>query len=852
ATDLFDASTVVSFAERFVRVLGAVVADPSVPVGDAAWLSPGEADVLIEDWQVAGARVDDDVTLVSLFESAAVEHAGRVAVRFEGRSVSYGELASRVRRLARHLMSLGVGPDSVVAVVLPRSEDLVVALLAVLEAGGAYLPIDPAYPAERIAFTLEDAAPVVVVSWSGRPAAVSSVVPVVEIDRVDVSALSDSPIVGGERRGVVRGANLAYVIYTSGSTGRPKGVQVAHGNVVALLANTVDRFGFDSSDVWTLFHSYAFDFSVWELWGALACGGTVVVVDYLTSRSPDVFVELVARERVTVLNQTPSAFYQFAEADRVAGAAAPVLSLRWVIFGGEALDPSRLSGWFARHGGVSPRLVNMYGITETTVHVSYVEVEASSACVGAASVVGRGLGGLRVYVLDDRLRPVPVGVPGQMYVSGGQLSRGYLGRAELTSGRFVADPFSSVPGVRMYRTGDVARWNRGGQLEYAGRSDLQVQLRGFRIELGEIEAALLRCEGVAQAVASVRRDEQLGDRLVGYVVPRAGAVVDPQGVVEAVGEFLTGYMVPDAVVVLGELPLTVNGKLDQRALPAPEFGQAVFRAPTTPVEQTVASVFAEVLGVERVGLDDDFFALGGNSLIATRVAARLGAALDAPVPVRVLFEVSSVQGLAARLESHVGEGGRAVLAVQRRPERVPLSLAQQRMWFLNRFDPESATYNIPVALRLTGSLDVAALQSAVEDVIARHEVLRTVYPEHDGAGYQHVLPAQDVVVDLTPRHVDATEIVGAVTDLFTRGFDVAAEVPVRAHLLEVTPAEHVLVLVVHHIATDGFSMGPLTRDVMVAYAARSAGAAPGWAPLDVQYADYAIWQRDVLGDENDP
>ncbi|MGI1850041.1 amino acid adenylation domain-containing protein, partial [Rhodococcus sp. SJ] len=609
---------VVSFAERFVRVLESVAVDPTVAVGDAAWLAEGESAVLLDGWQVAGASVDGEATLVSLFESAVATYPDAVAVRCGDDSVTYAELAVRVRQFARWLIDAGVGPDAVVAVVLPRTTDLVVAVLAVLEAGGAYLPIDPAYPAERIAYTLADAAPVCVLSWSGRPESVRVQLPVLEVDRFDGG--SGAPIAVDERAGAVRPANLAYVIYTSGSTGRPKGVQVAHGNVVELLANTGPRFGFDETDVWTLFHSYAFDFSVWELWGALAFGGTVVVVDYVTSRSPDAFRELVAREKVTVLNQTPSAFYQFAEADRVASSAGP-LALRWIVFGGEALDPGRLAGWFDRHGAQSPRLVNMYGITETTVHVSYLEVGAESARPGAASVIGRGLGGLRVYVLDDRLRPVPVGVPGQMYVSGGQLSRGYLGQAALTSGRFVADPFAA-PGVRMYRTGDLARWNRDGQLEYAGRSDMQVQLRGFRIELGEVEAALLRCAGVAHAVAVVRRDERLGDRLVGYVVPEAGAVVEPQVVTEQVGRFLTGYMVPDAVVVLEALPLTVNGKLDQRALPAPEFGGVrEFRAPTTPVEEIVAEVFGDVLGVERVGLDDDFFALGGNSLIATRVAA---------------------------------------------------------------------------------------------------------------------------------------------------------------------------------------------------------------------------------------
>ncbi|MGW5289914.1 condensation domain-containing protein, partial [Rhodococcus pyridinivorans] len=454
----------------------------------------------------------------------------------------------------------------------------------------------------------------------------------------------------------------------------------------------------------------------------------------------------------------------------------------------------------------------------------------------------------------------PVGVPGELYVSGVQVARGYLGRAGLTAERFVANPFAAADDSpaerRLYRTGDIVRWVPGpdgftGVVEYVGRADDQVKLRGFRIELGEIETVLTGVDGVVQSLAVVHRDADHGDRIVGYVVPEPGAVVDPEAVREDAARFLTSYMVPSRIVVLDAIPLTPGGKVDRKALPVPVFESVVFRAPTTPVEQAVADVFAEVLGVERVGLDDDFFALGGNSLIATRVAARLGAALDVPVPVRVLFEASSVQGLAARLGTNTGAGTRAELVAQPRPDRVPLSLAQQRMWFLNRFDPESGVNNVPIALRLRGDLDVAALGSALRDVITRHEVLRTVYPEIDGVGYQKVVPVSEVGLDLTPVNLGADEVVFAVTAVASAGFDVAVEVPIRVRLLRLSAAEHVLVFVVHHIAADGFSMGPLTRDVMVAYEARRHGAVPGWVPLEVQYADYAIWQRSVLGDEAD-
>ncbi|MEU2126725.1 amino acid adenylation domain-containing protein, partial [Nocardia niwae] len=556
-------------------------------------------------------------------------------------SLTFDELHRRANQVARALIAHGAGPESVVAVAVPRTEELPVALLGVLIAGAAYLPIDTSYPVQRLEFMLEDANPVCVLTTAEQRESVpSGALPVVLLAEAD--SYADTPVGDADRVGRLRADNLAYVIYTSGSTGVPKGVGVVHRNVLELLTNTQPLFEFDETDVWTLFHSFAFDFSVWELWCALANGGSVVVVDYLTSRSPEQLRELLIRERVSVLNQTPSAFYQLVEADRAASAGE--LALRYVIFGGEALDLRKLGRWYDRHGDRT-RLVNMYGITETTVHVSFLSLDEQMVD-NAASVIGRALPGLDAYVLDDRLHPAPVGVAGEIHVAGAQVSRGYLGRPGLTATRFVADPFGA-PGSRMYRSGDIGRWRaRAGQdgvLEYAGRGDQQVQLRGFRIELGEIEAALLTCAGVGQAVALVRDDEHTGQRLIGYVVADNADPVDPAEIRAQVAQFLTGYMVPDAVVVLNALPLTPNGKLDRRALPAPEVVSAVvYRAPSSPVEQAVAEVFAGLLGAAEVGLDDDFFALGGNSLLATRVVARINEALDANVAVRELFEAPTV------------------------------------------------------------------------------------------------------------------------------------------------------------------------------------------------------------------
>ncbi|UGT57903.1 non-ribosomal peptide synthase/polyketide synthase [Nocardia asteroides] len=881
ATDLFDASSVAVLARRFTQVLAAVVADPTVVVGDIQLLSAEEQQRTLHDWATIGdsAAVGAE-TMLERFARVAAAAPAAVAVIVDDSVLTYGELDAWSNRLARRLVGAGVGPESLVAVALPRTAELVVALLAVLKAGGGYLPIDPNYPADRIEYLLDDARPLCAIAnadtglprdWFGGP--------VLDPAADNLDAFADTPLTAADRRAPLRPANTAYVIYTSGSTGRPKGVAVPHTNVLALLDNSARHFGFGPSDVWTLFHSYAFDFSVWELWGALLHGGSVVLVDYFTSRSPEQFRALLRARGVTVLNQTPSAFYQLVAADLAAEPAD--YALRTVIFGGEALEPQRLAGWFARYPD-SPRLVNMYGITETTVHASYREITPAT---GSASVIGGPLAGLTVRVLDSRLRPVPVGVPGEIYVSGAQLARGYLGRPELTASRFVADPYGP-PGARTYRSGDLARWTADGELEYLGRADQQVNLRGFRIELGEIEAALLASSAAPrEAAVLVRADVVDEPRIVAYLVagPDTGRV-DTAALRKELARTLPEHMLPAAVVPVERIPLTVNGKLDRAALPAPVFETTTYRKPATVTEEIIAAVFAEVLGVgeQPVGADDDFFALGGSSLLAAKAVARIGTALDRQVGVRALFEAPRVAELAAAVET-AAKADRPPLVGRARPARLPLSPAQQRMWFLNRFDRESVAYNIPFALRLSGELDVTALRSAVADLVARHESLRTVYPMVDaaevaqlgadgieqtagigsaeeGAPVQVILPVAQAVPSLEPVTVTAAELPDAIRELAATTFDVTVEIPVRLRLFHVTDRaeaaagsdEFVLAAVLHHIAADGSSVGPFVADLMRAYTARLADTAPCWAPPAVQFADYALWQRELLGDETDP
>ncbi|MFC9432524.1 non-ribosomal peptide synthase/polyketide synthase [Nocardia sp. NPDC057030] len=854
ATDLFDAETIAVLGRRFTQVLAAIAADPTVVLGDIQLLSAEEQHRALYEWASTGADAAAVGTLADRFAQVAAGDPTADAVRAGARTLSYAELDEWSNRLARRLIAAGVGPETLVAVALPRSAELVVALLAVVKAGAGYLPIDPNYPADRIEYILDDARPICAITggatelargWFGGP--------VIDLDETPSTICDGSAVTDSDRRAPLHPAQVAYVIYTSGSTGKPKGVVVPHRNVLRLLDNTRSQFDFGPADVWTMFHSYAFDFSVWELWGALLHGGTLVMVDYYTSRSPQQFRELLIAERITVLNQTPSAFYQLIAADLAAQDAAE-FALRQVIFGGEALEPQRLAGWFDRHPD-GPRLVNMYGITETTVHVSYRPIPADA---GSASVIGGAIPGLAIRVLDDRLRPVPVGVPGEIYVCGGQLARGYLGRPALTAGRFIADPYSAN-GAPAYRSGDLARWTADGDLEYLGRADQQVNLRGFRIELGEIEAALLDDPAIREVAVVVRTDLVDEPRIVAYAVTDAD--LDLTALRQALAHRLPDHMVPAAIVRVARIPLTVNGKLDRAALPAPVFESTGYRRPATMAEQVVATIFAEVLGSDAtVGADDDFFALGGSSLLAAKAVARIGAALDRTVGVRALFEAPRVADLAALVSATAGTARPALMAGAR-PDGIPLSPAQLRMWFLNRFDRKSVAYNIPLALRLSGELDVAALRAAVGDVIGRHESLRTRYPERDGAPVQLILPAAQVVPALLPVEVAESVLPQRIRELVGTAFDVTTEVPVRMRLFRVadpvrsdngtSSGEFVLAAVLHHIAADGSSVVPLVRDLLVAYTARLDGRAPGWPPIAVQYADYALWQHALLGAEDE-
>ncbi|WP_086784436.1 non-ribosomal peptide synthetase [Streptomyces caniscabiei] len=813
ALDLYDDETARRTAGRLARLLEQVADAPDTPVRDLAVLEEAERESVLVRWNDTAHDVPA-TTLPELFRAQVARTPDALALVHDEQRLTYAELDARVERTARVLAGMGVGPERTVAVALPRSVELVVALLAVHRAGGAYLPLEADQPRDRRALMLEEARPVCVVE----------------------GALPEGP--EGELPAAYDPASPAYVIYTSGSTGRPKGVVVPQEGIVNRLLWMQDAYGLGPDDRVLQKTPAGFDVSVWEFFWPLITGAALVVARPEGHRDPAYLARVIREQAVTTTHFVPSMLQVFLEEP----AAARCTGLRRVMCSGEAL-PASVAARF--HEVLSAELHNLYGPTEASV-----DVTAGPVLPGADRVViGRPVWNTRAYVLDAALRPVPPGVAGELYLAGVQLARGYLDRPGLTAERFVADPYGG-PGARMYRTGDLARWRPDGTLDFLGRTDHQVKIRGVRVEPGEIETVLARHQSVAHAV--VVPHEQ---RLVAYIVPATGRAVDPAVLRAHAADALPDHMVPAAVVALDALPLTSNGKLDRRALPAPDFtaGSGAGGRAAGPREEILCGLFAEVLGVDRVGVDDDFFALGGHSLLAMRLVAGVRAAFGSEVSLRTVFDAPTVARLARRLADTADAEAtpRPALTVRERPERLPLSSAQQRLWVLYQVEGPSATYNIPSAWRLTGALDVEALRAAVRDLVVRHETLRTVFPDDEGRAHQLVLAHDEVDVPFEVVDTDDELLPELLAEAGAYGFALDRELPLRVHVFRTGEEEWTVLLLLHHIAGDEWSQGPLNRDLALAYAARTDGRTPDWEPLPVQYADYTLWQRDVLGDEKD-
>ncbi|QEV05000.1 non-ribosomal peptide synthetase [Streptomyces prasinus] len=845
--DVFDADAAAVIAERLVRLLRAVAADPDRPTGRLDILGGGERRELAERFNDT-ACVLPAAGLPELLAEQAERTADAVAVVSDGVSLTYRELHRRVNRLAHRLIGMGAGPEGVVALVLPRSVDLVVAVLAVLKTGAAYLPVDADYPAQRVEFMLDDARPVLAVTTCATRG-MAGPVPQLVLDSPDTTALlaamPEHEPADTDRTGPLSPAHPAYVIYTSGSTGRPKGVVMTHEALLNLL--TFHRV--ESADVPSTttaqFTSISFDVATQEILSALCFGKTLAVPGDEVRKDPSELLDWLERHRVneffapTLVLEALCAVAEEEQRD--------LPELRYLAQGGEALTLSKhIRDFCAR--GVGRQLHNHYGPSETHESTAYT-LPANTLNWPETAPIGRPISNTRVYVLNDVLQPSPYGETGELYIAGTCLARGYLHRPGLTAERFLADPFAS-PGARMYRTGDLVRWNADGALEFIARADSQIKIRGFRVEPGEVEAVLGSHPEVTRVAVVAGDDAVQGKRLVAYVV-RPGATHTPSALRSYLRTRLPAYMVPAFIVDVDALPLMPNGKLDRRALPAPDETYTVSgRRPMNPQEEIVCELFAEVLGLAAVDPDDSFFDLGGHSLSATRLTNRIRSVLGLELPVRAVFEAPSVAALAKLLR----DAGRArpSLEPEPRPDLLPLSFAQRRLWILDQMEGPSPTYNIPLALRLTGSLSHEALQTALWDVVGKHEILRTIYSADEGVPCQVVLDSPQVRPPLDKIKVVEAELSDTLTAASRQPFDLAVDCPWRASLFELDEKQHVLLLVVHHIAADGWSLAPLYRDLAAAYAARVAGEVPTWASLTAQYADYTIWQRQLLGSVDDP
>ncbi|MEN8649781.1 amino acid adenylation domain-containing protein [Streptomyces sp. 21So2-11] len=850
SSELFDRPRMARLLDHYERVLTSAVARPDSPLSTLDVMAPAEREQVMLGWNDT-AREHPARTVCDAFQETVAEAGDAPALGFGDLELSFRELNARVNRLAHLLISRGAGPERRVALALGRTDHLVVSILAVLKSGAAYMPVDLDYPAERIAYMLGDTDPVLLITTAADepriPDAGRGGLIVLDSPETtaDLRSRPTSDPTDADRITALDPAHPAYVLYTSGSSGRPKGVIVEHRSLVNLLDDrrrevcdpAREKLGRRLRTAHVL--ALSFDGS-WDGMFWLLTGHSVYLVDDETRRDPAATARLMNERRLDAMTCTPS----FAEQLIGGGVLDDERHRPSVLtFGGE-----QISDWMWQRLRTTPglRAFNVYGPTEATVLAT-----AADFADSRHPVIGGPVDNVRTYVLDAGLRPVPVGVPGELFLAGAGVARGYLNQPGLTADRFLPDP-AGEPGARMYRTGDRARWNADGHLEFLGREDHQVKIRGFRIELGEIETALTACEGVAQAVLTTYTASGSGDeRLVAYVVAEPGATLQQAALRADLADRVPEHMMPAALVELPALPLTVNDKLDHKALPAPDFARvAGSRRPRNERERMLGELFADLLGLDEVGLDDNFFHRGGHSLLATRLISKVRSVFGVELPVRSLFEAPTVATLLARIDG--ASGARASVRPMLRPDRIPLSYGQRRLWVLNQLDPAGAAYNMPMALRLSGDLDRAALQAALADVVTRHEALRTVLPEADGDPYQRILDLPAATPVLSTRAVDEAELPALLAEVAGQGFDLTVDLPLRPYLYRLGADEHVLVLVIHHIAGDAWSAVPLARDISAAYVARSDGRAPDWAPLGVQYADYALWQRELVGAEADP
>ncbi|WP_426751896.1 amino acid adenylation domain-containing protein [Myxococcus sp. Y35] len=833
ATALFEPATVERLAQHYLNLLDAMARAPHIPIGQLDMLAAEERQRLLMDWNATARPYPADASLPQLFQAQVLARPHAIAVQQGDVSLSYAQLDARSDSLACLLRSHGVSPlRPLVGVCLQRSPDLIVSFLAILKAGAAYVPLDPDYPSERLAFMARDARLSAIVTDSSLLSRLPSDCARLCLDTLgsELARLDVRPPASN-----ATGQDIAHVIYTSGSTGIPKGVCITHGGICRMVFDS-DYLQLGPEDRVAQVTTVAFDLSTLEIWGALLNGATLVILTRDEVLDPTVFARRLLEERISALVIATALFNLTARTRPDA-----FRMLRWVVFGGEAADVSCVNAVLSH--GAPGTLLNGYGPTENTTFSTW--FRAGPGPEGSVPI-GHPVSNGTAYVLDSHLQPLPLGVAGELFVGGDGLAMGYWNRPDLTAERFIPHPFSTAPGARLYRTGDLARRRHDGALEFIGRRDNQVKLRGFRIELGEVEAALRRHPAVRESAVLVQEDTPGIKQLVAYVATN----VAPTALREHLRESLPNYMLPSAFVVLDALPLTPNGKLDRRALPAPgALGSdtEAFTEPRTPLEKQVAGIWSEVLGRPDISVTANFFDLGGHSLLATQVVSRVQEALGVPLPVRTLFEAPTIEDFACalqqRLTGQTGNPEAVLIPVTPRQGPLPLSFAQERLWFLSQFHDDHRVYNLPMAVRLVGPLDVQALKDALQAVVARHEALRTCFP---GSAVPTQVIADTLDVPLSGTSSLESSALASIQHEAESPFMLAEGPLIRARLLELAAHQHILVLNLHHIISDGWSLGVLYRELSAEYRARLSGLPSPLAPLPIQYADFAAWQRQWL------
>ncbi|MBV7340164.1 amino acid adenylation domain-containing protein [Chloroflexi bacterium TSY] len=845
----FDADTITRMLGHLQMILTGMVEQPTLRPQELPLLTDPERQQILTDWTDTKTDYPRTECVQKLFEAQVGRTPDAEAIVFADQKVTYAELNRRANQLAHHLRAHGVEASSFVGICMERSVELVVGILGILKAGATYVPLDPTYPQERLAFMMDDVdASVIVLQSSLRDHLPTRAATLLQIDTEwDEIAQQANENLGIE----VTGEHPAYVMYTSGSTGRPKGISIPHRAINRLVFNT-NYIELGPETRMAMVSNTAFDAATLELWGALLHGGCLVGVSKEVALSPHDFADTIRSQRIDTFFLTTALFNQMA---RVVPDA--FCTMHNLLVGGEALDPHWIRTVLA--GSPPRRLLNGYGPTESTTFSAWYEIAAVAE--DATTVpIGRALSNTQLYVLDSLMQPVPIGVAGELFIGGDGLAHGYVNRPALTADRFVPNPFSDRPGERLYRTGDLVRYQHDGAIEFIGRIDFQVKIRGFRIELGEIESALSQHPTVQEAIVLVREDRPGDKRIVAYIVFSAGSDAIERELRSYLQERLPDYMVPSAFVMLAALPINPNGKVDRKALPAPEQQRALsddFVAPSTPVEEMLASIWASVLNVERVSLSDNFFDLGGHSLLATQAVSRIQQTFQVNLPLRDLFESTTVRALAEKIEAIIrteqGVKAPPIVPVDRERE-LPLSFAQQRLWFMDQLEPGNAAYNIPIALQLTGTLNVEALQASLNELVQRHEGLRTYFGSNDGRPSQMIADALDmplVVGDLSKT--DAVELEQQVRALATaeatRGFDLSLAPLFRVRVLKLAEQTHIVLFTMHHIISDEWSLRVLITELATLYEAFSQDQPAALEPLPIQYADFAHWQRQWLQGE---